>query len=325
MSHTSKARQGWRWSSVVLGVALLLQGCATTQNRDPLESLNRKVFGFNEALDGALIKPAAKGYAAITPEPVQTGIGNFIGNIKDVWSALNLVLQGRGGAAAEEVLRVGINTTLGFAGFIDVATSMQLDRHNEDLGQTLGVWGVPDGAYLVLPFFGPSTFRDAVALPADQYFMPSTLFREVRDANSALVIQVLSARAQALSATDLLADVALDKYSFVRDAYLQRRRTMIYNGEPPEDQTLWSPQTAPDAVLWQSPLALMEPLDQMMTVSASPQERQAALWARPTVSGLGRSAALASTRAVPMGDDWVQITTPTPEELAGLRASADVR
>ncbi|HET6788294.1 MAG TPA: VacJ family lipoprotein, partial [Aquabacterium sp.] len=140
-SEQGRLRPGLTLASVALGAAMLLQGCATPQNRDPLESFNRKVFGFNEALDGAVVKPAAKGYAAVVPEPVQTGIGNFINNIKDVWSAINLLLQGQGAGAAEEVLRVGINTTLGMAGFVDVATSMQLDRHNEDLGQTLGVWG----------------------------------------------------------------------------------------------------------------------------------------------------------------------------------------
>ncbi|HEX5372666.1 MAG TPA: VacJ family lipoprotein [Aquabacterium sp.] len=320
------SRPGLALASVALGAAMLLQGCATPQNRDPLESFNRKVFGFNEALDGAVIKPAAKGYATVVPEPVQTGVGNFINNLKDVWSAVNLLLQGQGAGAAEEVLRVGINTTLGMAGFVDVATSMRLDRHNEDLGQTLGVWGVPDGAYLVLPFFGPSTVRDTFALPADMYVSPSRLFREVRDVNGARVVQVLNTRAQLLSATDLMADVALDNYAFVRDAYLQRRRTMIYNGEPPEEQGLWSPEIAPVAVLWQTDLALNDPLDQVLAVPASPVDRSGP-WARTstTVASLLQAGALVSTRPVPMGDVLVHVIAPTAEELAGLRATEDVR
>jgi phospholipid-binding lipoprotein MlaA len=218
-----------------LTLALTLAACATTQNRDPLEPMNRKIFGFNEAVDQILIKPVATGYAAVVPSFVQTAFGNVINNLKDVWSAANLFLQGRPGEGAQEILRVGINTTMGFGGLIDLATPMQLERHGEDLGQTFGVWGVPSGAYLVLPVFGPSTLRDAVALPADQYFSPAKLFHEVPDINVARAVTVIHTRAQLLDATSLMNDVALDKYAFVRDAYLQRRRNLIYNGDPPED------------------------------------------------------------------------------------------
>jgi phospholipid-binding lipoprotein MlaA len=222
-----------------LALALSLAACATTQNRDPLEPMNRKIFGFNEAVDQVFIKPVATGYAAVVPSFIQTAFGNVINNLKDVWSAANLFLQGRPGEGAQEILRVGINSTMGFGGLIDLATPMQLERHNEDLGQTLGVWGVPSGAYLVLPVLGPSTLRDAAGLPADMYFSPAKLFREVPDINSARALTVVHTRAQLLDATALMSDVALDKYAFVRDAYLQRRRNLIYNGDPPdEDLTL---------------------------------------------------------------------------------------
>lgn len=310
--------------AIALAAIVMLAGCATPQNRDPLEAFNRKVFGFNEAVDTTIVKPAAQGYNAVTPEPVQTGISNFINNLKDIWSAVNLLLQGRPGTAVQEVLRVGVNSTFGLAGFIDVATGMRLDRQGEDLGQTLAVWGVPDGAYLVLPFFGPSTMRDAVAMPADQYFSASTLFDEPRDANGARVLQILNTRAQLLGAVDLMGDVALDKYAFVRDAYLQRRRNQIYNGEPPEEQTLWTPDVVPTAVVWHADLAAGGPLDQVMPVpSTLPVFTHPALPAGSVALVPARP--LASTQPVPMGEVIVPVVSPTPEELAGLRASDDVR
>jgi phospholipid-binding lipoprotein MlaA len=229
-----------RWTSrvAVLALALSLAACATTNPRDPLEPMNRKIFGFNEAVDQVLIKPVAAGYAAAVPSFVQTGFSNFINNIKDVWSAVNLVLQGRPGEGAQELLRVGINTTMGWGGLLDIATPMQLERHNEDLGQTFGVWGVPSGPYLVLPLFGPSTLRDAAGMPADNYFSPTLLFQQVPDINATRVVTVIHTRAQLLDATSLMSDVALDKYAFVRDAYLQRRRNLIYNGDPPDEFSL---------------------------------------------------------------------------------------
>ncbi len=312
-------------TSLLLGTVLIM-GCATPQNRDPLEPFNRKVFGFNDALDTVLIKPVAVGYVNVTPVPVQTGIANFINNFKDAWSAVNLLLQGRPGEAAEEVLRVGVNSTFGFAGFIDVATSMQLDRHNEDLGQTFAVWGAPDGAYLVLPLFGPSTVRDAIALPADQYFTPASALQEARDANVMRVLQVVSARAQALNATELLNDVALDKYAFVRDAYLQRRRNMIFNGDPPDEQSLLSPAIAPQAMLWTTPISITGTLDKTLPqspavgsmVSAKPDAMRQMASARLPMG------VLASVKPVPMGEpEQTAVRQPSAEELAGLGLLAD--
>ncbi len=287
-----------------------LAGCATTHNRDPLEPLNRKIFGFNEAVDQVLLKPVAEGYSAVTPEPVQTALSNVISNIKGVWSAVNLFLQGRVGAGAEAVLRVGVNTTFGLGGVLDVASAMQLERPNEDLGQTLGVWGMSSGAYMVLPFFGPSTVRDTLALPADNYFSLPSVFREVRDANGARVLTVVHTRAQLLDASDLMSDVALDKYAFVRDAYLQRRQNLIYNGEPPDyDTSLWQQPDITGLVL--ADRALPAP---------------ALMW-----SAGGARAVAPGVKVASLGSDLPvlplapSLNGPTDEELAGLRAAPELR
>jgi len=235
--QTFKANQALRWG-VSLCMLLLSTACAIDPQalaKDPYEASNRRVFAFNEGLDTNVLKPSAQAYDFVIPKPVQNAVDNFTNNIKDVWSLTNLILQGQGASATYELMRIGINSTLGLAGLVDVATDLRLDRHNEDLGQTLAVWGVPNGAYLVVPVFGPSTVRDAAALPFDQYVMPTSLFHEARDINAMRAVQVLNTRSKFLAAGDLLDDAALDKYAFMRDAYLQRRRNLIYNGEPPEE------------------------------------------------------------------------------------------
>ena len=333
MNHLPITSRALATAVLVLGTASL-QGCATTQNRDPLEPLNRKIFGFNEAVDKAVLKPLATGYDTITPQPVQTGLSNFISNIKDIWSAINLVLQGRPGEAAQEVLRVSVNTTLGFAGFIDVASSMQLDSHGEDFGQTLGVWGVSSGAYLVLPILGPSTARDVMGLPGDLYFQPSTLFGEPRDANAARVLTAVHLRAQALGATNLLGDVALDKYAFIRDAYLQRRQNLIYNGEPPDTDTAdeeddrqgLSPVQGPwHAAAWRKPLDLPQALDATLPDTGL----VAHVLASPVLPmpAPGQAAALRAPSHAPAVSENHGLEAPamTPDELAGLRAGDELR
>jgi len=219
----------------LVATTLGLNGCATQQNPDPLESYNRKVFAFNDGLDQHVLKPAAEGYKAVTPEFFRTAVTNFVNNLTDVWSAVNLFLQGHPGNGATQIMRVSVNTVFGLGGLIDIATPMRLERQSEDFGQTLGVWGVPSGAYIVWPVLGSSTFRDSVGLPGDLYFSASTLMATPAGANIARVTQAVNARANVLGATDLLQDIALDKYSFFRDAYLQRRINLIYNGEPPDD------------------------------------------------------------------------------------------
>ncbi len=224
----------------VLGVAFvgmaLMSGCATRQNPDPLESWNRKVFAFNDGLDRRVVRPVAQAYKAVTPDFFRVGVSNFFGNFKDMMSTTNLFLQGRFADGAMGVMRVSMNTTFGLAGVLDVATPMQLYRQDEDFGQTLGAWGVGPGAYIVWPFFGSSTLRDSAALPADLYFSPTTVMHNAASENRVRVLNVVNLRANYLDASNLMLDVALDPYAFVRDAYLQRRQSLVYNGDPPEEE-----------------------------------------------------------------------------------------
>ncbi|MEY4765016.1 MAG: hypothetical protein RI907_1689, partial [Pseudomonadota bacterium] len=173
------------WPMVTLAIGLtVLPGCATRANRgDPLEPWNRKVFAFNEKADAYVLKPVAEGYKAVTPEPVRIAFNNVSGNIKDIWSTVNLFLQGRAQDGVMGIIRVTVNTTFGLLGTIDMASAMQIDKPNEDLGQTLGVWGVKPGAYIVWPFLGPSTLRDTLDLPGDWYFSVSTLGTYPRERN----------------------------------------------------------------------------------------------------------------------------------------------
>jgi len=227
----------WRRAAVcAMLLAGALQGCATRQNPDPLEPWNRQVFAFNESLDANVLRPVATGYNEVTPEPVRNSLRNVFNNIRDVWSTINLVLQGRLRDATVSAMRVTINTTLGFGGLVDWATPMRLDRPNEDFGQTLGVWGVKPGAYIVWPVLGSSTLRDSVGIPGDLYFSASTFGETDAAAFGLAGLQVISVRAGLLDATGLLDDVALDKYAFTRDAYLQRRQNLIYEGNPPDDE-----------------------------------------------------------------------------------------
>ncbi|MEY2842737.1 MAG: hypothetical protein RI920_774 [Pseudomonadota bacterium] len=213
-----------------------LGGCATSANLgDPMEGWNRKVFAFNETADAYVLKPLARGYKAVAPEPVRTGLNNVAGNIRDVWSSANLFMQGRFKDGTLSVIRFSVNTTFGVLGLLDMASAMQMDRYNEDFGQTLGVWGVKPGAYIVWPILGPSTLRDSVGLPADWYFSMSTLGSYPREVNVLRVVDVVRIRANLLESGNLIDDVALDKYAFIRDAYRQRRQNLIYEGDPPEE------------------------------------------------------------------------------------------
>jgi phospholipid-binding lipoprotein MlaA len=203
---------------------------------DPLEGLNRAVFLFNGALDHLLIKPVAEAYESMVPKPLRTGVGNALGNVSDAWSAVNLVLQGKGARAAEMTLRVGINTTFGLAGLLDIATEAGLERQTEDFGQTLGHWGVPAGPYVVLPLFGPSTLRDAAAFSLDTAYTSAVFPSDAPQKWRWLGLRLTDARTDALPFTRMLDTVALDKYIFVRDAYLTRRRNLVYDGNPPPSE-----------------------------------------------------------------------------------------
>lgn len=218
-------------------VALLaLQACSTVKSpdaRDPWESMNRSVYNFNEVVDNVALQPAAKIYMAVLPSPVRTGVHNFLGNLGDVWSMVNSALQLKGQATAETFMRVTVNTFIGLGGVLDVATEMRLEKRKEDFGQTLGHWGVQAGPYLMLPLLGPSTLRDAVALPVDMAGNATGLINDTATRNTLRVAGVLDLRANLIQTIDGVKAAALDPYSFVRDAYLQKRQNDIHDGNPP--------------------------------------------------------------------------------------------
>jgi phospholipid-binding lipoprotein MlaA len=237
-------------NAALLAWVLSSAGCATGSNaspKDPLEPMNRSISKFNDTLDDNLLKPVATGYRDYIPQPVQTGVGNFFGNLSDVFSTVNSGLQLKGRDTAESLMRVVVNTTLGIYGLFDVATEIGLQRHREDFGQTLGYWGVPDGPYLVLPVFGPSTVRDASTLPLE--FSTDFVAKHdvVAERNVAVVARIVDKRAGLLKTTDLLSGAAIDKYSFTRDSYLQYRRNQVYDGNPPDEDDLVDPSAEPVA------------------------------------------------------------------------------
>jgi phospholipid-binding lipoprotein MlaA len=222
----------------VLTVALvgLLGGCATSGNpKDPIEGFNRAMYGFNEAVDTVLIKPVAQGYDAVLPNPVRTGVTNFFGNIADLFIGVNNLFQGKPDQAASDLGRVLINSTIGILGLFDVATEAGLEKHEEDFGQTFGRWGVGNGAYVVLPIFGPRTVRDTVGLVLDMAADPVANVSSVPTRNTLLGLRLVDARADLLPADKVIEEAALDKYSYVRDGYLQRRRNLVHDGNPPRE------------------------------------------------------------------------------------------
>lgn len=215
-----------------LAAAVLLAGCASAPNRtagDPLEPMNRAVFRFNDAVDQSVAVPIAKGYQKITPHPLRTAISNFFSNLGDLSNIANELLQLKITDATSDLIRFSMNTTLGIGGLVDFATLARLPKHHQDFGLTLGRWGIPSGPYLVLPIFGPSTFRDSVGLAVDVRFNPLN-YAEPAARTPLYILQFVSTRADLLGATNILEQAALDKYSFVRDAYLQQRRSRLNAG-----------------------------------------------------------------------------------------------
>jgi phospholipid-binding lipoprotein MlaA len=223
---------------LVLTAAMLLalQGCATVKSadaRDPWEPMNRSIYQFNDAIDTVALKPAAQLYVKVLPSMVRTGVSNFMGNLGDVWSMANSALQLKGQAAAETFMRINVNTFIGLGGILDVASEMGIEKRREDFGQTLGYWGVQPGPYVVLPLFGPSTLRDALAFPVDMQGNVTNSLADQATRNALLVTRLVDMRAGLLKTVDAIKASSLDPYSFVRDAYLQKRRNDIYDGNPP--------------------------------------------------------------------------------------------
>jgi phospholipid-binding lipoprotein MlaA len=226
-----------------MGVAVLalanalLGGCATGPSanpHDPLEPFNRGVYKLNDTVDRAVVKPVATVYRDVLPSPIRTGVSNFFYNLQDAWSIVNNALQLKPEQTGNSFFRFGVNTVFGLGGVLDIATEMRIERSTEDFGQTLGRWGVGAGPYLVLPLLGPSTVRDAAALVVD---VQGNLLSNaaVPERNSAKALELLDRRSRLLQATDMLDQVALDPYTFTRDAFLQRRRSAVYDGNPPDE------------------------------------------------------------------------------------------
>ena len=241
-------------SACLLGVLLMLGGCATIkdarggpgQRLDPWENWNRKVFAFNEGLDENVLKPVATGYAKVVPQFVRRSVDNFFNNAADGWSAINNVLQGKFEPAFQDVVRVTTNSVLGFGGVLDIASEFGLEHHYEDLGQTFGRWGFGAGAYVVWPLLGPSTVRDSIALPADRWLAsPAVVISDGRWQWGITVLHIVNTRANLLGASRVIDDIALDKYSFLRDAYLQRRRSLVFDGDAPDEPAEVMPAEAP--------------------------------------------------------------------------------
>ena len=221
----------------LLAAALLLGGCATAEKynpRDPFEPFNRGVTVFNDGVDRVVLKPVATAYREAVPALVRTGVANFFGNLGDVWSAVNSLLQLKVANAFENAMRVHVNTFFGMGGLFDLASEFNIERHREDFGQTLGRWGIPAGPYIVLPFLGPSTLRDTIALPVDRRY---DLLRQINphaDRYTFYTLRAIDQRANLLVVGDVLEGAALDKYTFTRDAHLQRRRAEISEDRDPE-------------------------------------------------------------------------------------------
>ena len=228
-------RGAWAVSSLL---CLAITGCASgpqTNPRDPLESFNRGVFSFNDTVDRAVLKPVAIAYRDVTPKLVRSGVGNFFGNLEDVWSIPNNLFQLKGLAAIESMFRVGVNTLFGLGGVLDVASEMGIERHSEDFGQTLGYWGVAAGPYVVLPLLGPSTLRDTAALAVDRQGDAVKYIGHVPTRNSVKALSLVDLRAGLLRASSVIDGAALDPYTFTRDAHLQRRLSAVFDGNPPEE------------------------------------------------------------------------------------------
>jgi len=229
--------------SLAFAAALLLAGCASVPSddpKDPLEKINRPMMKFNERLDKWTTRPLAKVWVWVAPKPVRSWVANFFGNLGDPWIGVNNMLQGKPADALNDWMRFVFNSTLGLGGFLDIASEVGMPKHDEDFGQTLGVWGVPDGIFVILPVLGPRTLRDAAAAPvdmvADSVVARSLVYHHnMRERNSFIGGRAVSARSQYLGMERTLDEGTLDKYRFARDFYLQQRRAKIYDGNPPQE------------------------------------------------------------------------------------------
>jgi phospholipid-binding lipoprotein MlaA len=224
-------------SVVSLAVLACLSGTAVAGDNpnDPAEGWNRAMFTVNEGLDTVIAKPLAQGYDFVAPTPVKAGVGNFFSNIADLMIGVNNLLQGKPGDAFSDWGRVLLNSTVGIVGVFDVASEIGLDKHYEDFGQTMGVWGVGEGAYLFWPIIGPRTVRDTAGFIVDSYTDPLWYTYPVDVRNTLVGIRYIDSRASLLPTDKIIEEGATDKYAYIRDAYLQHRRNAVHDGNPPRD------------------------------------------------------------------------------------------
>lgn len=241
MSFLNSDTTAWRRTvrlSMMAVFATLTVGCASgpsTHPRDPWESYNRSMSTINEKLDAAVLKPAATVYKTVTPPLVRTGVHNFFVNLSEPWTAFNAALQLNGLAAVETIMRFSVNTFFGLGGLLDIASEIGIERHRQDFGQTLGIWGVPSGPYFVLPVYGPSTVRDAAAFSIETRADPLTNQTNLTVKDTLMILRALDLRTSLLRAGNILEAAALDKYTFARDIFLQRRDNFVFDGRDPTD------------------------------------------------------------------------------------------
>lgn len=332
-----------------------LTGCATA-NKDPLEGINRGIYKFNDVADRYAMQPVAKAYKAVAPSPVRTGISNFFSNLGTLTTVVNDLLQLKFSQAFSDAGRFVINTTFGLAGFIDVASKDNIPKHSEDFGQTLGFWGVGSGPYLVLPILGPSSVRDAGGLVVDVSTSdPITYLHnigQVRTYNQVRAVQLLDRRTQLLDATDLVDNASIDPYAFMRDAYLQRRASMVQDGlvpadllqdefEPADDEPADQPKAqsqtnnadVPNVVLLQSasPITESSNVDESMDTVATPVDP--ALTPVADASATPTEETLATSEATPVMPEGASelavelqlpLEAPLPQDSAPTTSASDV-
>lgn len=280
--------------TLLLAACIGVAGCSTVRApspADPLEGFNRTVFQFNDDLDRYAMKPVAQGYKFVLPTPVRASVTNFFSNLGDVDNLANNLLQANVTAATQDLMRIAINSVFGVGGLFDFATPAGLPKHNQDFGVTLGKWGLPAGPYLVLPLFGPSTIRDTVGTVADLQIDPSGYFKPIWFRNTLYGLRVVNTRANYLGATSLLSQAALDKYSFTRDAYLQRRQYLI-KGSSASEQNLpnyddESGPTSAGPAAPAAPASASEPASEAAPTSAPAPAGASAPAAEPSGNGNG--------------------------------------
>jgi phospholipid-binding lipoprotein MlaA len=256
-------------------------GCASNgaDRRDPAEGFNRAMYSFNDGFDEAIGKPVTTAYRNALPSPIRSGVRNFFANIADLWIGANNLLQGKPADTVTDWARFAFNSTIGIFGLIDVASEVGLEKHDEDFGQTFGRWGLADGAYLVWPFLGSSSVRDTVGLVFDLGLDPVLLHKPVRVRNVMGVLRATGKRADLLDASRILEEAALDKYVFQRDAYLQRRRSQIYDGNPPraEREVPRAEATEPEPAVQPAAETASQPLAREPAARADPAAMEAAV------------------------------------------------